>query len=236
MGNGFDLALLGWVEPPVFNIMADPGYHIGEVLVDGTSVGAVSTYAFRNVIADHTISATFAIDTFTTTSSHGLNGSIAPDGSSVLDYGSDSATYTITPSAGSVIANVVVDGVSKGAIRTYKFENVVGNHTITATFKRVTKLAIASSRTTVYHNHSVTYSGTIAPNMAGGTHVIVEIRKSGSSKWTTMSTRHTYGSHHWYYSYTPRTRRPGTYYVRARYAGSTTNTSCASASRKLVIR
>ena len=42
-------------------------YHIVNVMVDGTSKGAVGTYAFTNVTASHTISATFAVDTFTIT-------------------------------------------------------------------------------------------------------------------------------------------------------------------------
>ena len=43
-----------------FTIAADPGYHVADVLVDGASVGAVTSYTFTNVTADHTIAATFA--------------------------------------------------------------------------------------------------------------------------------------------------------------------------------
>jgi lysophospholipase L1-like esterase len=43
-----------------FTITADSGYHISDVLVDGSSVGAVSSYTFSSVTTDHTISATFA--------------------------------------------------------------------------------------------------------------------------------------------------------------------------------
>ena len=42
-----------------FTIMPNAGYKIKDVQVDGTSVGAVSTYTFDNVTADHTIEATF---------------------------------------------------------------------------------------------------------------------------------------------------------------------------------
>src|SRR5439155_1272840 len=37
-----------------FTIAADPCYHIADVLVDGSSVGAVGTYGFTNVTANHT--------------------------------------------------------------------------------------------------------------------------------------------------------------------------------------
>lgn len=43
-----------------FTITPDSGYHIKDVLVDGKSVGAVSTYTFENVVDNHTIHATFA--------------------------------------------------------------------------------------------------------------------------------------------------------------------------------
>lgn len=43
-----------------FTITADTGYHISDVTVDGESKGAVSSYTFENVQANHTIHATFA--------------------------------------------------------------------------------------------------------------------------------------------------------------------------------
>ena len=43
-----------------FTITPDSGYHIKDVLVNGKSVGAVSTYTFENVTENHTIRATFA--------------------------------------------------------------------------------------------------------------------------------------------------------------------------------
>jgi hypothetical protein len=42
-----------------FTITSDPHYHIADVLVDGKSIGAKSSYAFTNVKDDHTINATF---------------------------------------------------------------------------------------------------------------------------------------------------------------------------------
>jgi hypothetical protein len=42
-----------------FTITPDSGYAISDVTVDGQSVGALSTYTFSNVSADHSITATF---------------------------------------------------------------------------------------------------------------------------------------------------------------------------------
>lgn len=47
-------------ESKTFTITPDSGYYIKDVLVDGKSVGAVSTYTFKEVVADHTIHASFA--------------------------------------------------------------------------------------------------------------------------------------------------------------------------------
>ena len=45
---------------PSFTITPDSGFAVASVTVDGASVGAVTTYTFSNVQANHTISATFA--------------------------------------------------------------------------------------------------------------------------------------------------------------------------------
>ncbi|MBN2284007.1 MAG: hypothetical protein JXO48_08970 [Deltaproteobacteria bacterium] len=44
-----------------FTITPDAGYRIADVLVDGSSVGAVDTYTFENIQADHTIAASFRL-------------------------------------------------------------------------------------------------------------------------------------------------------------------------------
>jgi len=43
-----------------FTITPDFGYQINDVLIDGVSVGAVPEYTFENVLADHTITASFS--------------------------------------------------------------------------------------------------------------------------------------------------------------------------------
>ncbi len=116
-----------------FTITPDPGYHVVDVLVDGSSVGAVTSYPFTNVTEDHTISASFAIDTFTISASAGLNGSISPDGVQTVDYGADQ-TFTITPDPGYHVADVLVDGSSVGAQADYTFPSVDADHTISASF------------------------------------------------------------------------------------------------------
>ncbi|MCB4756110.1 MAG: hypothetical protein LHV69_03605 [Elusimicrobia bacterium] len=72
-------------------------------------------------------------ETFTITASAGAYGAITPSGASTISYG-DSQTYVITPDAGYIIEDVVIDGLSCGGRSTYTFDNITGPHTITASF------------------------------------------------------------------------------------------------------
>jgi hypothetical protein len=113
-----------------FIISPNTGYY-ADVQVDGVDQGAITSYTFSNVTAAHTISATFAIDTFNITVSAGANGSISPTNATV-NYGG-SQSFTISPNTG-YYPDVLVDGVDQGAITSYTFSNVTAAHTISATF------------------------------------------------------------------------------------------------------
>src|SRR4030095_9723697 len=86
-----------------------------------------------NVTADHTIAASFAINTYTIAASAGANGSISPSGAVVVSHGG-SQSFTITPNTGYHVADVLVDGASVGAVTAYTFSNVTAAHTIAASF------------------------------------------------------------------------------------------------------
>ena len=118
-----------------FTIGANSGYVISSVTVDGTSVGAVGTYTFSNVTANHTIAAAFSASggSYTITASAGSGGAISPSGANSEAAGS-TPTFTITPNSGYHVAGVTVDGTAVGALTTYTFLPVAANHTIAATF------------------------------------------------------------------------------------------------------
>jgi hypothetical protein len=60
-------------EDQVFTITPDQGYDVADVLVNGSSVGAVSSYTFTNVTANHTIDASFTQQSSGTTYSEDFN-------------------------------------------------------------------------------------------------------------------------------------------------------------------
>ncbi|MHC1725252.1 MAG: CARDB domain-containing protein [Syntrophobacteraceae bacterium] len=153
----------------VFTITPTANYKIDDVKVDGTSVGAVTSYTFSNVTADHTIAATFSLITYTITASSTSGGTISPSGANVVNQGT-SKVFTITPTANYKISDVKVDGTSVGAVASYTFSNLTADHTIAATFALITYTITASS----------TSGGTISPS---GANVV----NQGSSKAFTIT-------------------------------------------------
>lgn len=119
-----------------FTITSDAHHYVSDVVIDGVSVGAVSSYTFNAVNADHTISAVFSPEVYTIYATAEANGSISPSAGSFVTYGDD-CTYTITADTGYDIVDVVVDGVSMGPIFSYTFAAVSTNHTITSSFSPI---------------------------------------------------------------------------------------------------
>ena len=84
---------------------------------------------------------TVTINTTINSSVIGIGGTISPLGNTVVPCGGSQA-YTMTASAGYVIGDIIVDGVSinpaPGLITsTYTFNNVTANHTIAVSFKQI---------------------------------------------------------------------------------------------------
>lgn len=89
------------------------------------------------VVAEHTSSGGGGgggVTAYTIEATAGSNGSISPSGKTAVVSGED-ATFVITPDSGYRVADVLVDGKSVGAVRSYTFENVKANHTISVTFE-----------------------------------------------------------------------------------------------------
>ena len=117
-----------------FTITPNAGMKLDDVQVDGISQGAINSYTFNDVTTNHTINANFSHITHTITATAGTGGNINPSGSVTVNE-LDDQTFTITPDTGYIIDDVLVDGISQGAITSYTFNNVIANHTINATFK-----------------------------------------------------------------------------------------------------
>jgi len=104
--------------------------------------------------ASQSVTANFSLKTYAITSSTGGNGSISPSGSVFVNHGA-SQTYTITPNKGYKISDVLVDGVSVGAVGSYTFSAVTAGHVILASFTANSPLYSTTS-----YNLTVTKRGT----------------------------------------------------------------------------
>src|SRR5690606_31063919 len=113
-------------------------YVFSHWVVDGVDAGNTNPYTFTNVTADHEITAVFnATAPYEITATAGANGSISPSGTVEVNCGADQ-TFTITADSGYAVADVLVNGVSVGAVTTYTFENVTEDQTISASFVEYT--------------------------------------------------------------------------------------------------
>lgn len=92
--------------------------------------------------ADGNMSATITLPIYNIVASAGTGGTISPSGATIVDEGS-SQTYTISSNIGYGIKDVLVDGISQGAITSYTFTDVNSNHTIEVVFEPVPTVVAA---------------------------------------------------------------------------------------------
>ncbi len=120
-----------------FNITADLGHHVEDVLVDGDSVGAVTSYTFFGVTTTHTIEASFDLDSFAITALiPGGHGEAMP-ALQAIDFGFP-ALITLSAEAGYHISEIDDNGVLKTITdpksMNYLIDVVIEAHIVTVTF------------------------------------------------------------------------------------------------------
>lgn len=163
-----------------FTITPAEGYQVKDVQVNGTSVGAVTTYTIGHVTGNITITAEFEPETaeeknYTVTIDQPEHGTITADKTTVEEGGS--VAFTITPAEGYEVKDVLVNGTSVGAATTHTERNVTANITITAVFEPKTTVSgkrytvtvqsaangtITADKTEVAEGDSVTFTITAA--------------------------------------------------------------------------
>jgi len=136
-GPGGSISPPGVVSVPeggskTFTIAPNTGYQIADVQVDGRSEGPVPTYTFTNVIASHTIHATFiSSDQYIINSTANSWSIIAPKGKLVYPATSNPG-YITQAKPGATLSDVLVDNESVGTVEYWTFTNLSSDHTIHA--------------------------------------------------------------------------------------------------------
>lgn len=162
-------------------------YTFASWTIDGTpNASTANPYTFTNVNANHTLTAVYNLQTNDVTASAGANGNISPNGTTAVNCGA-SQTYTITPNSGYAVDDVLVDGVSVGAVTSYLFTNVTSAHTIFATFKVYVGPCLSqqnfTSLPTGWLETSITYA-TNEANFASNTGVLTTVAVSNPESLT----------------------------------------------------
>ena len=154
-----------WADQ-TFNITPAAHYYVASLTVDGAPVPPASSYTFHTVTDDHTIAATFAITTHNITVTQGANGAIVPPGTAGVVTVNDGVdqTFNITPTAHYHIATLTVGGAPVTPASSYTFHNVIGDHSIAATFAITTHTITASAGA----NGTISPSGPATVNDGAG--------------------------------------------------------------------
>ena len=123
------------VNGTVGDILVIPFIRVPVITVNGTAVTPpTNTVTLTDVKSDQTINVTFVIQTFEIKATSGEGGSITTTGVNPVPYGG-SITFNFVPDANYQVKEVLVDNVSRGAIKTHTFSNVKETHTIDVTFE-----------------------------------------------------------------------------------------------------
>lgn len=114
----------------------DPGYQVKDVIVNGISVGALSSYTFSDVNEDQTLRVEFEKVKYLVNVLCGENGSADPTGAIEVEYGS-SIVIHITTAEFFAIGFIKVDGLPVAVSGNLTIENVVKNTLVEIAFKQV---------------------------------------------------------------------------------------------------
>lgn len=117
----------------IFDIVHENVYNYSD-LRDAPEISVedyICSYEFVSKVVYHTITVT-----------HNEGGTVDCDSTIEVENGS-SKTITFTPNRGYKIKDVLIDGVSQGAITSYTFTNVTANHTIEVVFELVPTVVAA---------------------------------------------------------------------------------------------
>ncbi len=123
----------------VITIVPAEGYVIKDVLINGTSVGAVDTYTIKDIQDNITVVAEFekigtSVDKYNVIIEQSEGGTVSSDKTEAAK--GESVTLTITPAQGYVIKDVLVNGASVGKRNTYTVQNISANVTVKAVFEK----------------------------------------------------------------------------------------------------
>lgn len=147
-----------------FTITPAAGYRVEAVWIDGVSVGPVDSYLFADVAANHTISATFSVQSFTLRYRvAGCKGSIVGSCTQVVDYGSSGTTVTAVATEVGYRFLRWSDSGSTNAAR--QDTGVTGDIVATASFANTYTVSFVSAGATIKTLTEIVYNTAVGQRM-----------------------------------------------------------------------
>jgi sugar lactone lactonase YvrE len=161
-----------------------------QAITNGVAFNAVTSGVYTVTATDtigcvYTNSIAVAVNpTFTINASAGANGDISLAGNTAVCQG-DNQTYYITPDANYQVADVLVDGVSVGAVYFYTFTNVTAAHTISASFVLSCVTSYETISESICQGSSYTFNG--ISQTATGTYLDTLMNTGGCDSIVTLN-------------------------------------------------
>lgn len=122
-------------ENVTLTFVPEANYEVSNVVVDGQSVGAVTSYQFVNINASHNVVVSFAATMYTLTATSNVPSCTITPATTNVQAGSN-VNYTLNAAAGYHLLNVIANGqaVVVAANNTFTIENVQSDYSINANF------------------------------------------------------------------------------------------------------
>ncbi len=166
-----------------YSITPNTGYSVATLTVDGSAVAPATSYTFSNVTANHTITATFSINTYTLTYTAGSNGTISGTSPQTVNYGAGGTAVTAVPNSGYYF----VQWSDGSTVNPRTDANVTADISVTASFIAQTTPTLAVTNSPVTYNGSA-QAAAVSGSVAG---TVSNVLYSGSATIPTAAGTYT---------------------------------------------
>ncbi len=136
----------------------DDGHYLAELLVNDEEEDPVESFLLLDVTENTTVHGVFNIMTYTVNASAQGNGTISPEGDTLVEHGDD-LTFVLTPDEDSFISDILVDDVSVGAAEEYTLFDITRDTDLLAVFDLINSINDLSddSSVNIYPNPAVSH-------------------------------------------------------------------------------
>ncbi len=131
----------------------ESGHYLTDLLVNDIGEDPVESFLLLDVTENTTVHGVFDIMTYTVNASAQGNGTISPEGDTVVDHGDD-LTFVLSPGEDSFVSDILVDDISVGAAEEYTLFDIAKDTDVLAIFDLINSINDLSdqSQVNIYPN------------------------------------------------------------------------------------